>query len=55
MTKELMERMNKAIDRIGGVIAITELPEAVRNIITTCADYETRVKMLELCADQLGK
>lgn len=55
MTNELMKRMDKAMKRIGGPLAVLELPEEVRNIITSCEDYETRVKMLELVADQLGK
>ena len=55
MTNELVARMNKAMDRIGGPLAVLELPAQVREIITNCGDYETRVKMLELVADQLGK
>ena len=55
MTKELMDRMNKAMARIGGPLAVLDLPDQVREIITGCEDYETRVKMLELVADQLGK
>lgn len=55
MTNELQARMKKAMDRIGGPLAVLELPEQVREIITNCGDYETRVKMLELVADQLGK
>lgn len=55
MTNELVERMNKAMARIGGPLAVLELPAQVREIITNCGDYETRVKMLELVADQLGK
>lgn len=55
MNKALVERMDVAMKRIGGPLAVLELPEAVREIITSCADYETRVKMLELVADQMGK
>ena len=55
MNKELQTRMNKAIKRIGGTLALLELPAQVREIIANCPDYETRVKMLELTADQLGK
>ena len=55
MTNALIERMNKAMKRIGGPLAVLELPESVLNIVTNCEDYETRVKMLELIADQLGK
>lgn len=55
MKSELIERMNKAIDRIGGPVAVLDLPEEVRNIVTTCDDYETRVKMLEMIADRMGK
>lgn len=55
MTNEMINRMNKAIERIGGTLAILDLPEQVRNIITGCEDYETRVKMLEMVADKLGK
>jgi hypothetical protein len=55
MTNELIERMNKAIKRIGGPLAVLNLPDEVREIVTNCPDYETRVKMLEMIADQLGK
>lgn len=55
MKQELVDRMNKAMARIGGPLAVLELPEQVREIITGCEDYEARVKMLELVADQLGK
>ena len=55
MTNDLIKRMNKAMARIGGPLAVLELPEQLREIITNCEDYETRVKMLELVADQLGK
>lgn len=55
MDKNLVERMNKAIARIGGPLAVLDLPQQVREIVTECRDYETRVKMLEMIADQLGK
>ena len=55
MTKELQKRMNNVIERLGGALAILNLPEEVKNIVTGCNDYETRVKMLEMIADQLGK
>lgn len=55
MDSKLIERMNKAIKRIGGAAAITNLPDNVKSIVTGCGDYETRVKMLELIADQMGK
>ena len=55
MTEELMVRMRKVMQRLGGPIAVLELPEQIREVIKNCNDYETRVKMLELVADQLGK
>ena len=55
MTSELVERMNKAMNRIGGPLAVLDLPNEVREIITNCNDYETRVKMLEMVADKMGK
>ena len=55
MNQALMKRMNAAMKRIGGPLAVLELPDQVREIITNCEDYETRVKMLELVADQMGK
>ena len=48
MDKELIERMNKAMKRIGGPLAVLNLPDEVKAVITNCPDYETRVKMLEL-------
>ena len=47
--------MNKAMKRTGGPLAVLALPDQVREIIVNCPDYEARVKMLELVADQLGK
>lgn len=55
MTNELINRMNAVMNRLGGAIGITNLPEEVKDIIANCGDYETRVKMLEMCADELGK
>lgn len=55
MNDTMMKRMNAALKRIGGPLAVLDLPEEVRNIITNCPDYETRVKMLEMVADQMGK
>lgn len=55
MDNELIERMHKAIKRIGGSLAILNLPDEVKEIITKCPDYETRVKMIELVCEQLGK
>lgn len=55
MTNELIERMNKAIKRIGGPLAVLNLPDDIKEIITNCPDYETRVKMIELVGEQLGK
>lgn len=55
MNANLIERMNKAMQRIGGAVAITNLPDEVKEIVTNCPDYETRVKMLEMIAGQMGK
>lgn len=55
MTTELMKRMDVAIKRLGGASAILDLPDEVRTIVVNCKDYETRVKMLEMIVDQLGK
>ena len=53
MTQELINRMNAAIKRIGGVASILALPDQVREPIVNCPDYETRVKMLEMVADRM--
>jgi len=53
MRKDLTQRMSKAIDRIGGALAVLELPEEVKQIVTWCEDYESRVQMLELIADTM--
>lgn len=55
MTNELIARMNKAMKKLGGPIGILSLPDQVKEIITNCPDYETRVKMLEMVCEQLGK
>ena len=55
MDNKLIERMNKVMKRIGGPIAVLNLPDEVKKLIANCPDYETRVKMLELVCEQLGK
>jgi hypothetical protein len=55
MDSKLIERMNKVMKRIGGPIAVLNLPDEVKKLIANCHDYETRVKMLELVCKQLGK
>ena len=55
MDNELIERMKKAMNRIGGPLAVLNLPDEVKGIIINCPDYETRVNMLELVCEQLGK
>lgn len=55
MTEELIKRMNKAMEQIGGTLGFLNLPEQVKDIVVNCNDYETRVKMLELCVEQLNK
>lgn len=53
MHEDLTQRMSKALDRIGGALAVLELPEEVKQIVTGCEDYESRVQMLELIADTM--
>ena len=53
MREDLMQRMSKALDRIGGALAVLELPEEVKQIVTGCEDYESRVQMLQLIADTM--
>lgn len=55
MKNELMNRMNKVMNRLGGALAILNLPDEIKEIVINCDDYETRVKMLEMIADQIGK
>ncbi len=55
MDNKLIERMNKAMKRIGGPLAVLNLPDEVKKLIANCKDYETRVKILELVCEQLGK
>lgn len=55
MNAQLIERMNSAMEKLGGAIGIMNLPEEVKTIIVNCNDYETRVKMLEMVCEQLGK
>ena len=52
---ELTPRMNAVMKRLGGPLAILELPQQIRETVAECQDYETRIKMLELIADQLGR
>ena len=49
----LQERQKKALDKIGGALGLLKLPENVRKIISECPDYETKVKMLELVAENI--
>ena len=55
ITKELIARMNKAIERLGGYQAVLNLPQEYKEIIANCPDYETKVKLLELVCEQMGK
>jgi hypothetical protein len=45
--------MSKALERIGGALAVLELPEEAKQIVAWCEDYESRVQMLELIADTM--
>ncbi len=51
--------MNAAIAKIGGaaalLAALDTLPGEVKKAVVNCPDYETRVKMIELIADQVIK
>ena len=49
----LQERQKKALDKIGGALGLLNLPTEVREIISNCQDYETKVKMLELVAENI--
>lgn len=49
----LQERQKKALDKIGGALGLLNLPQAVRETIANCNDYETKVKMLELVAENI--
>lgn len=53
MNEELQQRMTAALNRLGGALAVLELPEEVKQIVTECEDYESRVQMLELIADTM--
>lgn len=59
MNKALVKRMNAAISKIGGaaelLAALDTLPGEVKEAVINCRDYETRVKMIELIADQVSK
>lgn len=46
----LEERYQDAIKRIGGALAILELPQQVQDILKRTTDLETKVEMLELIA-----
>lgn len=51
MEQALVERMSKAIKKIGGHLAVLNLPEGVLDALKNCDDYESRVKMMELIAE----
>ena len=51
----LQDRQKKALDKIGGALGLLNLPQAVRETIANCTDYETKVKMLELVAENIRK
>jgi len=53
--EEYVKRLDKVMNRIGGAIGILDLPEQVKDALRQCSNYETRVKMLEMIADALGK
>jgi hypothetical protein len=53
--KTLMQRHSEAIRRIGGALALLNLPEEIKTILMGNYDLETKVKMLEKIADAMGK
>ena len=53
--KSLIDRYNTAIEKIGGTFALLALPEQVKTVLMNCNDLETKVKMLELIAEQMKK
>ena len=53
--KNLEKRYQDAINKIGGAFAILSLPEAVKNILKSVTDLETKVKILEEIAKQKNK
>lgn len=48
---KLVDRLNKAVAKIGGAQAILNLPKQVRDIVSNTNNLEYRVKMLELIAN----
>lgn len=55
MNNSLMNRYETAIKKIGGTLALLNLPEQVKTVLMNCNDLETKVKMLELIAEQMKK
>ena len=53
--KTLEQRHSEAIKRIGGALALLNLPEEIKVILMGNYDLETKVKMLEMVADAMGK
>lgn len=53
MKKTFEKRYDEAIKRIGGPLAILNLPEEVKKVLRETTDPETKVKMLELIADNI--
>lgn len=53
--KTLEQRHSEAIKKIGGALALLNLPEEVKTILMGNYDLETKVKMLEKVADAIKK
>ena len=49
----LEQRYHKAITKIGGAIALLSLPEQVKEVLINTNDFEIKVKMLELIAENI--
>lgn len=53
--KALEKRYADAIEALGGTFGLLALPDQVKEALNARVSLETKVKMLELIAKQLGK
>ena len=50
---DLQERYSKALEQIGGPLALLSLPKEIRDALKSVTDLEIKVKMLELIAENI--
>jgi len=51
----MIQRWQKAMNRIGGPAALLSLPEQVKNVLKSTEDLTAKTRMLEAIADTMNR